>query len=40
MVGGEECLGLLKKGDDRLIQVFDGQRRKLNVSDIKEGKAF
>lgn len=39
MFGGEECLGLFKKGD-RLIQVFEGQRRKLKVSDVKEGKAF
>lgn len=38
--GGEECLGLFKKGDDRLIQVFEGQRRKLKISDVKEGKAF
>ena len=40
MFGAEECLGLFKKGDDRLIQVWEGQRRKLKVKDIKEGKAF
>jgi hypothetical protein len=40
MFGAEECLGLLMKGDDRLIQIWKGQRRKLKRKDIKEGKTF
>ena len=40
MFGAEECLGLFKKGDDELIQIYEGKRRTINLSDIKEGKAF
>jgi len=40
MFGGEECLGLFKKGDDKLIQVFENKRRTLKKSDVKEGKTF
>ena len=40
MFGAEECIGLFRKGDDQLIHVWEGNRRKLKVSDVKDGKAF
>lgn len=40
MFGVEECLGLSEDADGNLIQDYDGNKRTLSISDLKEGKAF
>ena len=40
MFGGRECLGLFKKGSDELVRVYEGDKRYLKVSDVKNGKTF
>jgi hypothetical protein len=40
MFGGEECLGLFRKGEDSLIWVWGDKKRQIKVSDVKEGRTF
>lgn len=40
MFGGEECLGLFKRGKHGLVQVVEGRERNKKFSDIEDGKAF
>jgi hypothetical protein len=40
MFGGEECLGIFKRGEDQFVQVFEDNERIWNLDDIKDGRTF
>lgn len=40
MFGGRECLSFLKINSKEFYQVYNGKRRKMKVSSIRNGKQF